>query len=93
MPTTPTRHRIIHLLLIVFALGTGFSLWQSGAAHAGTTGVTERTVLLPDDRPVRGTVQDVKSGQIQVNIGELMPVFLSVDTAREKGDALAPAGR
>jgi hypothetical protein len=30
-------------------------------------------------------VQDVKSGQIQVNIGELMPVFLSVDAASEQG--------
>jgi hypothetical protein len=74
-----------HLLLMVFALGTGLSLWQPGAAHAGATRATERTVLLPDDRLVRGTVQDVKSGQIQVNIGELMPVFLSVDAAREKG--------
>ena len=42
-------------------------------------------MLLPGDRLVRGTVQDVKSWQIQVNIGELMPVFLSVDVAAEKG--------
>ena len=85
MPTTSTRCRMTHLLLIVLALGTGLSLWQPGAAHAGTTGAIERAVLLPDDRLVRGTVQDVKSGQIQVNIGELMPVFLSVDAVREKG--------
>ena len=85
MPTTSTRCRMTHLLLIVLALGTGLSLWQPGAAHAGTTGATERTVLLSDDRLVRGTVQDVKSGQIQINIGELMPVFLSVEAAREKG--------
>jgi hypothetical protein len=42
-------------------------------------------MLLPDDRLVSGTVQDVKSWQIQVNIGELQPVFLSVEAASEKG--------
>ncbi len=85
MPATHARGRMTNLILIILALGTSLSLLQPGAAHSGTTGSTEREVLLPDDRLVHGTVQDVKSGQIQVNIGELMPVFLSVAAAREKG--------
>lgn len=44
-------------------------------------------VLLPDDRLVHGTVQDVKSGAVQVNIGELISVFLSVYATRGQGDA------
>ena len=84
MPTH-ARRRTTHLIVIGLALGTGLSLLQPGAAHSGTTRTGERAVLLPDDRLVHGTVQDVKSGQIQVNIGELMPVFLSVDAASEQG--------
>ena len=57
----------------------------SEAADAAVTGASERAVLLPDDRLVRGTVQEVRSGQIQVNIGELMPMVLSVNAASEKG--------
>jgi hypothetical protein len=74
-----------HLIVIGLALGTGHSLLQPRAAHSGTTQSSERVVLLPYHRLVHGTVQDVKSGQIQVNIGELMPVFLSVDAASEQG--------
>ncbi len=85
MLTTQVRIQTLMLMVIGLVLGTGFSLWQPGAAHAETTGTSERIVLLPDDRLVPGTVQDVKSGQIQVNIGELMPVFLSVNAASEKG--------
>jgi len=72
-------------MVILFTLSAGHSLLQPGTTHSGTTRASERVVLLPDDRLVPGTVQDVKSGQIQVNIGELMPVFLSVDAASEKG--------
>ena len=85
MPTAPSRRQMTHLMVIVLALGTAHSLLQPGAAHSGTIGAGERAVLLPDDRLVHGTVQDVKSGQIQVNIGELMPVFLSVEAASERG--------
>lgn len=77
--------RLTNLIAILLALGTCHSFLQPEAAHSGTTGSSERVVLLPDDRMVHGTVQDVKSGQIQVNVGELMPVFLSVQAASEKG--------
>ncbi|MEP7153574.1 MAG: hypothetical protein ABI856_17880 [Nitrospira sp.] len=84
MLTTHVRIQTITLIVIGLALGTGFSVWPPGAAQSATTAGSER-MLLPDDRIVPGTVQTVKSGQIQVNIGELMPVVLSVEAAREKG--------
>ncbi len=87
MPTTPMRLRTTHLILILLALGTGYGLMPPGAAYSGTTVADERLVLLPNERLVPGTVQDVKSGQIQVNIGELMPIYLSVEAASEKGMA------
>jgi hypothetical protein len=43
------------------------------------------TVLLPDDRIVNGTVQSIRSGEIQVTTNELEPRFLSVEAAAEKG--------
>lgn len=61
------------------------SLLRPGATQSGPTPANEQVVLLPDDRLVSGTVQDVKSWQIQVSIGELMPVFLSLDAASDKG--------
>jgi hypothetical protein len=72
-------------MMILFTLSAGHSLLQPGTTYSETTRASERVVVLPDDRLVSGTVQDVKSGQIQVNIGELMPVFLSVGAASEKG--------
>jgi len=42
-------------------------------------------LLLPDNRVVVGTVVHIKSGIIQVNIGELEPLYLSVQDAAEKG--------
>ena len=85
MLTIRVRHRMTHLMLLGLALGIGLSLLQPGSVHAESTGTSERAVLLPDDRLVPGTVQHVKSWQIQVNIGELMPRFLSVEAAAHKG--------
>lgn len=82
MLTTRVRGWMFTLTLLL-AFGAGVVL-QPGSAHSGTTGKRDR-MLLPDDRLVSGTVQDVKSWQIQVNIGELQPVFLSVEAASEKG--------
>jgi hypothetical protein len=84
MSTTPIRIQTITLCVMGLLLGAGVSLWEAGVARSAGTAVTERMVL-PDDRLVRGTVQEVGSGQIQVNIGELMPVVLSVKAASEKG--------
>ena len=85
MPSTHARLRFTSLILILLALGTGLSLLQPGVAQSGTKLDLERLFLLPDDRIVMGTVQHVISGVIQVNIGELMPLYLSVEAASEKG--------
>ncbi len=84
MLTTQVRLQTLTLLVIGCVLGTGVSFWQPGAAQSATTEGSERMVL-PDDRIVPGTVHAVKSGQIQVNIGQLMPVILSVEAAAHKG--------
>lgn len=85
MATTYARRWVTSHLVLVVVLGMGLSLLSPDTAHPGTIGANERAVLLPDDRLVHGTVQEVGSGQIQVNIGELMPVVLSVKAASEKG--------
>lgn len=41
--------------------------------------------LLQGDRRVIGTVEDVKSDQIQVNTGEVQPRFIPLKQAKEKG--------
>jgi hypothetical protein len=84
MPATHVGRWITPLILIFLALNIGYSLLQLKIAHAGATPTGER-MLLPDDRIVRGTVQDVRSGFIQVNIGEVEPLFLSVQDASERG--------
>ncbi|MEO8340091.1 MAG: hypothetical protein ABI604_10295 [Nitrospirota bacterium] len=92
MHLTYSRHWVPCLILIMLSVSLSHGLWPPGVAYAGTTGVSERAVLLPDDRLVHGTVQAVRSGQIQVDIGELMPVYLSVEAAREKGMPLLQPG-
>lgn len=76
---------INNLFVTLLALAVCHSFLQPVAAYSGATGASGHVVLLPDDRLVQGTIEDVKSGQIQVNIGELMPVFLSMEAASEKG--------
>lgn len=79
-----SRHWVPCLILIMVSVSLSHGSLPPGVAYAGTTGASERALLLPDDRLVHGTVQTVKSGQIQVNIGELMPIVLSVNAASEK---------
>ena len=85
MLATHSRRWVPSLLLFMFTVSAGQSLLQPDTARSEAKQVVERLVLLPDDRLVHGTVQDVRSGFIQVNIGELQPVFLSVEAASEKG--------
>jgi hypothetical protein len=92
---TRISHRWVRsLILIMISMSVCYGLLPPGAAQAGTKLDVERLFLLPEERIVTGTVQHVKSGVIQVNIGELEPLFLSVQAARERGmDSLKPGDK
>jgi len=79
-------------LALVLAVGMvvgvlGFPLIGMAGSASGTQSDNglHPHLLLPDNRIVIGTVQHSKSGVIQVNIGELEPLFLSVQDAAERG--------
>lgn len=81
----PLKLTRIGCFLMVLALGAGHSLLEPGGAHAGTKLDIDRLFLLPEERIVTGTIQHVKSGVIQVNIGGVEPLFLSTHAASAKG--------
>jgi hypothetical protein len=81
-----------HFILIILALSAAFSLLQTEAAHAGTKPDVERLMLLPDDRIVAGTVQDIRTGFIQVNIGGVDPLFCRFKPRVKKGMASLKPG-
>lgn len=85
MTITPAGRRIATLALILLILGTGLSFLRPEVAQSGTKLDLERLFILPEDHIVPGTVQHIKSGVIQVNIGELEPLFLSAAAASQKG--------
>jgi hypothetical protein len=85
MRTRISRRWVPSLMLIMVSMNVCYGLLPPGTAQAGTKLNFERLFLLPEERIVTGTVQHVKSGVIQVNIGELEPLFLSVQAASERG--------
>ena len=85
MRTKISRRWVPSLILIIVSMNVCYGLLQLGTAQAGTKLDFERLFFLPEERIVTGTVQHVKSGVIQVNIGELEPLFLSVQAASERG--------
>lgn len=94
MRTLISRRWVPSLILIIASMTVCYGLLSPGAAQAGTKLDFERLFLLPEERIVIGTIQHVKSGVIQVNIGELEPLFLSVQAARERGmDSLKPGDK
>jgi len=94
MRTRISRRWVPSLILIMVSMNVCYGLLPPGAAQSGTELDFEKLFLLPEERIVTGTVQHVKSGVIQVNIGELEPLFLSVQAARERGmDSLKPGDK
>lgn len=87
------------LAIMTLALTAGIGISSGLASTAGGNDVktvpptVEREmgydVLLPGDRIITGTVTAVEDGHAEVNVGEIMPRFLSLDRAREKGFILA----
>ncbi|MBS0149827.1 MAG: hypothetical protein JSR31_02735 [Nitrospira sp.] len=64
---------------------TAYGLLQPTIAESNTESDTERLYLLPENQVITGTVQAVKSGVIEIDIGKLEPLFLSENAARDKG--------
>ena len=87
MSTLFVSHRLVVLTLVIFLFGSQelFLSSPSAVAKPLTKAPGHLTLLLPGEQIVVGTVQHVKSGVIQVNIGHLEPVFLSLQAAAEKG--------
>ncbi len=81
------RNSWVHDLVVVAA---GIFFLQAPAMATSST-VTQFEnglhphLLLPDNRIVVGTVQHIKSGVMQISIGELEPLFLSLQDAAERG--------
>ena len=75
------------LVLLLLVSSAAYTLLHPAplTAQAITNPKVDRLFILPEERIVTGTVQYVKSGVIQVNIGELEPLFLSVKAAGDKG--------
>lgn len=66
---------------------------QSDAANETTSDeYPGHLVLLPGERIVLGTVEEIAGGMIRVNIGELEPRFLSIKRAVEQGEWLIKKG-
>lgn len=84
-------------LTMALAAGAGVSGGLAGTAkehdHKTVPPTVKREmgyeVLLPGDRIISGTVTAVESGEAEVNIGEVMPRYLSLGRAHEKGFTLA----
>lgn len=61
--------------------------WLSMAAFSGAATQTESTQqqLLPGDRVLLGTVEEIRSDQARVNTGELQPRYIPMGVRKAKG--------
>ena len=84
--------RLVLSTLNLIALGSVLAVGlivviQSEAAEETTPDAYPgHLVLLPGERLVLGTVEEIAGGMIRVNIGELEPRFLSLKRAVEQGE-------
>ena len=61
--------------------------WLSAASIAGAAAESEQThpQLLPDDRVLLGTVEEVRSEQARIDTGEMQPRFIPMGVRKAKG--------
>ncbi len=85
--------------MVAFLFGTSTFVPNAGAtALPSSNSVTLGTepippvVLLPGDRILQGTVEQVIGEMIRVNTGEVEPRFLSIKEAKEKGVGVPKKG-
>lgn len=100
VPRHGTRTFLIFLgivALITVGPAGGKSLSHAGDRSAMTSPSPSKAsglgVLLPDHRVIRGTVTEIKDGHAKVNTGDLIPRFLNLKKAEEKGISLQKGDR
>ncbi|MGE3976384.1 MAG: hypothetical protein AB7F94_02230 [Nitrospira sp.] len=61
--------------------------WLSTASFSGAATQTEQThqQLLPGDRVLLGTVEEIRSDQARIDTGELQPRFIPMEVRKAKG--------
>lgn len=74
-----TRQHWVGVLSVVSLLTFPLAAMAASQPHDGDT------TLLQGERHVRGTVEEIKGGQLQLNTGEMQPRFIPLNAAREKG--------
>lgn len=84
-PRRPVDAGWLSFLLLFIVSSTAYDLLQPTIAQSNTESDMERLYLLPENQVITGTVQAVKSGGIEINIGQLEPLVLSENRARDKG--------
>lgn len=93
------RHTILVVALAMtlgetVALGAGASSRQSGtpSKQAGDEQIISEATdnLLPGNRLVLGRVKELRSNQIEIDIGNPQPLFVPLKPAKEKGQIFNP---
>ena len=79
------RFELFLIGIVVGALGFPLNGMAGSSSVVQSENGLHPHLLLPDNRIVIGTVQHIKSGVMQINIGALEPLFLSVQDAAERG--------
>lgn len=83
-PRRPVDAGWLSFLLLFIVSSTAYDLLQPTIAQSNTESDMERLYLLPENQVITGTVQAVKSGGIEINIGQLEPLILSENRTRDK---------
>ena len=89
----PIAYLALVLTLMAFLLTLSSMPPSLALSESGQQAPIAQGLLLPGERVILGTVQQVKSDVIQVNIGPPEPLFLSLSAAAEKRDYFHSARR
>lgn len=67
------------------ALLTGWLIIAISTAEAATESAGSHPELLPEDRVLLGTVEEIRSDQARINTGEVEPRFVLMNVRQDKG--------
>jgi hypothetical protein len=71
----------VMVMMSVLALGVGSVSLTSALEGKNESPIQGNSILLPDDRLVVGTVEEVTANEVKVNTGQLMPRYLPLKDA------------